>query len=196
MSYVKCQVSNVNKVKFCRIVPPEFLRSILGIDKETKSRLLLQFHFIQGKKKSKHHKKRNENWNPPCPVIIEHFAVNLLRHVKRKFLITLDHSPVKNDWRTSWGTLRKTFIFNAFWLSTNGPMDQWSNGPMVQWTKGPMEQWTNRTMPRKKALNSDVGWGPLHGEIGLLKKHILFFAIFPNFYYRDLSQTQWIRKWK
>ena len=42
----------------------------------------------------------------------------------------------------------------------------------------------------KKALNSDVGWGPLHGEIGLLKKHILFFAIFPNFYYRDLSKIQ------
>ena len=34
----------------------------------------------------------------------------------------------------------------------------------------------------KKALNSDVGWGPLHGEIGHLKKQILFLAIFPNFY--------------
>ena len=36
-------------------------------------------------------------------------------------------------------------------------------------------------MPRKKVLNSDVEWGPLHGEIGLLKKKILFVAIFPIF---------------
>ena len=34
----------------------------------------------------------------------------------------------------------------------------------------------------KKAQNSYVEWGPLHGEIELLKKQILFFAIFPNFY--------------
>ena len=33
----------------------------------------------------------------------------------------------------------------------------------------------------KKALNSDVGWGPVHSEIGLLKKQISFFAIFPKF---------------
>ena len=32
-----------------------------------------------------------------------------------------------------------------------------------------------RTMPRKKAQNSDFNWGPLHSEIGLLKKQILFF---------------------
>ena len=32
-------------------------------------------------------------------------------------------------------------------------------------------------MPRKKPQNSDVGWGPVHGEIGLLKKQILFLQI-------------------
>ena len=42
----------------------------------------------------------------------------------------------------------------------------------------------------KKAQNSYFEWGPLHGEIGLLKKQILFFAIFPNFYYSDLSKIQ------
>ena len=34
----------------------------------------------------------------------------------------------------------------------------------------------------KKSKKSDINWGPLHGEIGLLKKQILFFAIFSNFY--------------
>ena len=42
----------------------------------------------------------------------------------------------------------------------------------------------------KKAQNSYFEWGPLHGEIGLLKKQIFFFAIFPNFYLRNLSKTQ------
>ena len=32
-------------------------------------------------------------------------------------------------------------------------------------------------MLRKKALNSDFHWGPVHGEIGLLKKQILFLQI-------------------
>ena len=34
----------------------------------------------------------------------------------------------------------------------------------------------------KKAQNSYFEWGPLHGEIGLLKKQILFFEIFLIFY--------------
>ena len=33
-------------------------------------------------------------------------------------------------------------------------------------------------MLRKKALKSNVEWGPVHGEIELLKKLILFFAFF------------------
>ena len=48
----------------------------------------------------------------------------------------------------------------------------------------------------KKAQNSDLGWGPLHAEIGLLKKQILFFASFINFYERELGKTQLIRKQK
>ena len=50
----------------------------------------------------------------------------------------------------------------------------------------------------KKAQNSDFHWCPLHGEIGPLKKtNIVFFvAIFTNFYKRDLSKTNVIRKWK
>ena len=42
----------------------------------------------------------------------------------------------------------------------------------------------------KKALNSDVGWSPLHGEIGLLKLKNRNSCYFSQFLLKELSKTQ------
>ena len=41
----------------------------------------------------------------------------------------------------------------------------------------------------KKAPNSDFRWGPLHGEIGLLKKMNIFVGCFYELLLKDLKQN-------